>query len=295
MLEQFLDYIQYEKRQSEHSVIACRGDLIQFQDFLARQYDSTLQDATHSMIRSWLVEIRQAGISNKSIHRKASSLKAYYKYLRREGLLTHNPTARLVLPKLEKRLPEFLKREEIKSVFSTITVSDDFGALRDRLVMLLFYQCGIRLSELVHLKTSSVEQASIKVVGKRNKERIVPLVNEVRANIDEYIELKKKVFSNLANDEYLIVKDDGNPTYAKYIYSIVNKQLQGHTSLQKKSPHILRHTFATHMLDEGADLNSIKEILGHANLTATQVYTHNSLAKIKSIYKQAHPRVHKTS
>jgi integrase/recombinase XerC len=295
MLEQFVNYIQFEKRQSEHSVSAYRGDIIQFQDYLSIQYQvDHLHEASHSMIRSWVVELRKNALTNKSIHRKVSSLKAFYKFLRREGVVVQNPTARIVLPKIEKRLPEFLKKDEIGSLLEASYQMNDFVSLRNRLIILLFYQCGIRLSELVNLKEAYVENNSIRVIGKRNKERIVPLIPEVKELIEKYLVVKHESFKGEANSTYLIVKNDGNQSYPKFIYTIVNQQLTGHTTLKKKSPHVLRHTFATQMLDEGADLNSIKEMLGHANLTATQVYTHNSLAKIKSIYKQAHPRADKT-
>jgi integrase/recombinase XerC len=289
MIDKFVEYIQFEKRQSVHSVSAYKSDLIQLQDFIATQYNSTLIEVNHQMLRSWVVFLKQSGLTNKSLHRKISSTKTFYKFLIKQGVVEINPASKVVLPKIEKRLPTFVKKEETEQMLDKTTVDfNDFESIRNHLVVTLFYQCGIRLSELVNLKSNDVSSNALKVLGKRNKERIIPIIDNVYSLIKEYENIKRQTF--VVQNEFLIVKNDGEKAYDKFIYTLVNKELTKHTSLKKKSPHVLRHTFATHMLDEGADLNSIKELLGHSNLMATQVYTHNSLAKIKSIYKQAHPR-----
>jgi integrase/recombinase XerC len=289
MIYIFVEYIQFEKRQSVHSVSAYKSDLIQLQDFIATQYNGSLEEVNHQMLRSWIVFLKQSGLTNKSLHRKISSTKTFYKFLIKQGVIEVNPASKLVLPKIEKRLPTFIKKEETEQLLGKNSVDfNDFESIRNHLVLTLFYQCGIRLSELVNLKSNEITSNSIKVLGKRNKERIIPIIDKVYSLIKEYEQMKQKTF--VVQNEFLIVKNDGEKSYDKFIYTLVNKELTKHTSLKKKSPHVLRHTFATHMLDEGADLNSIKELLGHSNLMATQVYTHNSLAKIKSIYKQAHPR-----
>jgi integrase/recombinase XerC len=289
MIDKFVEYIQFEKRQSVHSVSAYKSDLIQLQDFIATQYNGSLEEVNHQMLRSWIVFLKQSGLTNKSLHRKISSTKTFYKFLIKQGVIEVNPASKVVLPKIEKRLPTFIKKEETEQLLGKNSVDfNDFESIRNHLVVTLFYQCGIRLSELVNLKSNEITSNSIKVLGKRNKERIIPIIDKVYSLIKEYEQMKQKAFE--VQNEFLIVKNDGEKSYDKFIYTLVNKELTKHTSLKKKSPHVLRHTFATHMLDEGADLNSIKELLGHSNLMATQVYTHNSLAKIKSIYKQAHPR-----
>jgi integrase/recombinase XerC len=289
MIEKYIDYIQFEKRQSLHSVKAYRSDLIQLRDFLSVGYSIKPEDANFQILRSWMVALKQEGLTNKSIHRKISSIKSFYKFLIRQEVIAVNPTSKIVVPKIEKRLPSFIKKEDITHLLETSGQDTEaFQSVRDHLVITLFYQCGIRLSELVNLKVADLDTNSIKVLGKRNKERIIPLIKKVRELINAYLELRNNTFEEKC--DYLIVKNDGKKTYEKFIYKLVNTELSKHTSLKKKSPHVLRHTFATHMLDEGADLNSIKEMLGHSNLMATQVYTHNSLAKIKSIYNQAHPR-----
>jgi integrase/recombinase XerC len=289
MIEKFVEYIQFEKRQSVHSVSAYKSDLIQLQDFIVTQYNGSLEEVNHQMLRSWIVFLKQSGLTNKSLHRKISSTKTFFKFLIKQGVIEVNPASKVVLPKIEKRLPTFIKKEETRHLLGENSVDfNDFESIRNHLVLTLFYQCGIRLSELVNLKSNEITSNSIKVLGKRNKERIIPIIDKVYSLIKEYEHMKQKTF--VVQNEFLIVKNDGEKSYDKFIYTLVNKELTKHTSLKKKSPHVLRHTFATHMLDEGADLNSIKELLGHSNLMATQVYTHNSLAKIKSIYKQAHPR-----
>lgn len=289
MIDKFVEYIQFEKRQSVHSVSAYKSDIIQLQDFIATQYKDTLLQVNHQMLRSWIVFLKQSGLTNKSLHRKISSTKTFYKFLIKQGVVEINPASKVVLPKIEKRLPTFVKKEETEQLLNKNSVDlQDFESVRNHLIVTLFYQCGIRLSELINLKSSDVSSNSVKVLGKRNKERIIPIIDKVYSLVKEYEQIKKQAFE--IHNEFLIVKNDGQKAYDKFVYTIVNKELTKHTSLKKKSPHVLRHTFATHMLDEGADLNSIKELLGHSNLMATQVYTHNSLAKIKSIYKQAHPR-----
>lgn len=292
MIESFCKYLQFEKRYSPHSVKAYQTDLLQLEDFLNTHFDTDLLSPNHQMLRSWMVELKNKDISNTTIHRKASTLKSFYKYLKRESKISINPTTKLSLPKIEKRLPQYVKAEPIHDLFhefdQLIQEEDAFKTLRDKLLLALLYQTGIRLSELINLKHVNVTNSAIKVLGKRNKERIVPITLELEQLVEEYNQLKPNYTNK--KTEFLLITDNGDKLYEKFVYRTVNKYLSLVTSMNKKSPHVLRHTFATHMLDRGADLNAIKEILGHANLVATQVYTHNTIEKVKAIYKHAHPR-----
>jgi integrase/recombinase XerC len=289
-ISSFCDYITHQKRYSDHTVTAYKKDLEQFFTFLEQQYEITLANkATSLIIRSWIVELIEKGISPRSINRKISTLKSYYKYLLKNNLVKTNPLIKVVTPKTSKRLPVFIGENEMNNLFSEINYSDDFEGIRDNLILELFYSSGIRLTELINLNLNSVDLSnnSIKVIGKRNKERIIPIHKEIIDLIISYLNQRKKID---VKNIYFFITNKGEKTYPKLIYRIVNKYLSMITTVSKKSPHILRHTFATHMLNNGADLNSIKEILGHANLSATQVYTHNTIEKLKNIHKQAHPK-----
>lgn len=288
----FIDYLQYEKRYSAHTVTAYRTDLRQFFEFLEEQYDfRDVRDVSHIHIRSWVVLLIEKGLSNHSINRKISCLKAFYKYQKRVGILDVNPMSKVIAPKAGSRLPVFVEEKNMEALFSPEWFAASFEGRRDFLIIELFYNTGMRLSELIGLRESAVDirQKQLKVLGKRNKERIVPMNETLVAIMEEYLALKKEqTFSNSCNR--LIVKADGGSLYEKLVYRIVNHYLGKVTTLTKKSPHILRHTFATHMLNKGADLGAIKEILGHSSLAATQLYTHNSIEKLKEVHRKAHPK-----
>lgn len=284
----FLDYLQKNKRYSVHTITAYKTDLSQLQVYLQVRYEMGVELANSEILRSWVVDLLENGTQNKSVNRKISSIKSFYKYMLREGVIDKNPTDKLISPKVSKPLPNFIREKEMDNLLDSFAFEDSFKGVRDRLILELLYSSGIRLSELIGVKLSDLNfaQQSMKVLGKRNKERIVPLHREVIATINCYLEQRQQV----KNDENLLLTDSGKKMYPKFVYRKVNYYLGQVTTASKKSPHVLRHTFATHMLNNGADLNTIKEILGHANLSATEVYTHNTIEKLKNIYKQAHPR-----
>ena len=234
-----------------------------------------------------MVHLLESKLAKSTVARKVSCIKSLYKFLKKEQLISSSPVQLLDTPKLDSRLPVFLKEEEVVNLFEEFKFEDSFSGKRDKMILYLFYQTGIRLSELIGLKDVDVRNGELKVLGKRNKERIIPLSNNIQPLIEQYLNLKEKLGFK---KKYFFVNDKGNKIYEKFVYRKVNHYLSMVSSKQKKSPHILRHTFATHMLNNGADLNSIKEILGHENLSATQVYTHNTFQKLKSIHKQSHPR-----
>ena len=289
MLEKFLEYLQFEKKFSPHTLVSYRNDAEQFAAFLKHTYEiEKPEDASSFMIRSWMAEMIQEKISPRTVIRKASTLRTFYKFLLREGVITISPMQKIITPKTPKRLPVFVNKKEMESLFK-IEFPDSFDGIRDRLILELFYATGIRRAELITMKDTDVNlyNLTIKVLGKRNKERLIPISPFLKTYIQEYREGKKK--SGVKN-EYFFVNEGGDQLYDKEVYRIVKKYLSEVTTLQKKSPHVLRHTFATHILDNGADINAVKELLWHANLSATQVYTHNTLEKLKRMHKQAHPR-----
>jgi integrase/recombinase XerC len=289
-IERFMRYVQYEKRFSPHTIKAYETDLLQFQTFLT-SYETTLAEATHTLVRSWVMECMEANTGAKSINRKISSLRSFYKFLQREGLIVKSPMEQVQAPKIPKRLPVIVEEAKLNALLDDEAFfPSGFEGLRDRVVLELLYGTGIRLAELLGLKNSDIDDYNqqIKVLGKRNKERIIPLAKPLYALLKVYIDQKNEL--NFTSTDKLIVTDKGKAAYTQLIYRLV-KQALGEVSTQdKKSPHILRHSFATALLNKGAELTAIKELLGHANLSATQVYTHNSIEKLKSIYKQAHPK-----
>lgn len=289
--ERFLQYIKFEKRFSPHTVLAYENDLVQFFKYQQSTYEIIdVKEINHSMIRSWIVSLMEAKITSRSVNRKITTLKTYYRFLLRNGNVSVNPMLKIQSPKTSKRLPVFVEEGQMDLLFDQVNFGDGYEAVRDKMILELFYATGMRLTELVGLKETDIDlnNCQIKVLGKRNKERVIPFTNLLRQEIEKYLETKKENFIPDTNN--LFVTDKGKPVYQKLIYRIVTKRLSEVTTLDKKSPHVLRHTFATHMLNHGADINSIKEILGHANLSATQVYTHNTIEKLKKVYKQAHPR-----
>lgn len=286
----FFNYLTYEKRYSLHTIISYKKDVNQYQEFLKNQ-ETDILSANHHIIRDWIVEMLTQGIEPRSINRKISTLRSLYKFLLKEEILEINPVLKIQAPKAEKKLPSFLEDKKISQLLDSAIFTDDFESKRDKLVLELLFGTGIRLSELTSLTESRIDfsNKTIKVLGKRNKERVLPLTTTLVFLIEEYICLKKNKFSD-NNPGTLLVTNKGLDIYPKYVYRIVHKYLSLITTHEKKSPHILRHTFATTLLNHGADINAIKELLGHASLAATQVYTHNSIERIKSIYKQAHPK-----
>ena len=279
-----------EKRYSPHTIKAYQIDLTQFQDYLEETYESILQNAKHPMVRSWLAQMLDYGISPRSVNRKISVLKSFYKFLLKEEKVKEDPTIKVVPPKMSKKLPVFVEEDQMRKLLDELDFTDDYAGVRDKLMIELFYSTGIRQSELINLKIKDIDLSSnmIKVLGKRNKERLIPFTIELRQKIGAYLKLRAEL--PYKDNSYLLLTNKGKKLYPTLVYRQVNHYLNQVTSLDKKSPHVLRHTFATHMLNNGADLNAIKELLGHANLSATQVYTHNTIDKLKKVYNQAHPR-----
>jgi len=283
----FITYLSSEKRFSEHTIKSYTTDLKQFTSFLSSEFQiiDEVYEISFQIIRTWIASLLEKGINPRSVNRKISTLKTYFKFLIREGELIENPMMKVVAPKSKKRLPIFIEEDQIASLLNEVQFEIGFIGQRNKLIIELFYVTGIRLSELINIKISDVDfnNQSIKVLGKRNKERIIPLSSNVVNDLNNFIE-------NNQQNKYLFTNLDGKKLYTKLVYRLVNKYIGKISSVNKKSPHILRHTFATHMLNNGADINAIKELLGHANLSATQVYTHNTIEKLKTVYKQAHPR-----
>ncbi|NVK52700.1 MAG: tyrosine-type recombinase/integrase [Flavobacteriaceae bacterium] len=293
MIAAFLDYLLLEKKYSKHTITAYKKDLELFKEFCYQEFEEiNLSEVNYSQIRSWIVALVNQGISNNSINRKISSLKSFYKFLLKTGQIQINPLVKHMSLKVAKKVQVPFTEEEINQVIANLETEKDFVSVRNKLVVELFYSTGIRRAELIRLKTTDVDFSSkvIKVLGKRNKERIIPLIPSVIESLQVYLQLKKE---QQLNSLYLFVTDKGNKMYETLVYRIINNYFSSASTKVKKSPHILRHSFATHLLNEGADLNSVKELLGHSSLASTQVYTHNSLETIKKVYNQAHPRSQK--
>ncbi len=288
----FLKYLHTERRFSKHTIRSYENDLRHFSLFIYNSgYNTEIQNANEKIIRSWIVSMMEKNFSSLTINRKISTLKSFYKFLIREGYITINPMDKVTSPKPSKKIPTFVDEQHINNLLDDFSFGDDFPGIRNKTIIEMFYNTGMRLSELIELKTVDVNliEGTLKVLGKRNKERIIPIHQSFVNTLKQYLKAKDAQYPSLQHN-YFFVTDKGNKLYEKFVYRIVNKYLKFVSTIEKKSPHILRHTFATHLLNRGADLNAIKELLGHANLSATQVYTHNTFEKLKSIYKQAHPR-----
>lgn len=289
-IQPFLDYLRFEKRYSLHTLISYQNDLEQFFAYLASQFDAPPVDKITAMfIRSWLAEMKEEEMSSKSINRKISALRSFFKYAMKTGVLAQTPMTAITAPKISKRLPSFVEEKDIATLFNHVSFEDSWKGRTERLVLLLFYSTGMRLSELIHLKESQVdpEYGQVKVLGKGNKERIIPVSKELMADIRLYLSEKPVAEEKVAN---VFVTEKGRPLQPRSVYAFVKEQLAKVTTIQKKSPHILRHSFATHLMNHGADLNAVKELLGHSSLAATQVYTHNTIEKLKDVFKKAHPK-----
>ncbi len=292
VLSSYSQHLKYEKRLSTNTLIAYIKDLDQYVSFLLLQgFKDGIERSDSGMIRFWVISLLESGISARTIHRKISSLRRFFRYCQQNSLCVENPVDSLVLPKQEKRLPVFVDEESMRILFEEIDFPAGFKGCRDRLVLELFYGTGIRLSELINLKVKDfyLSESLIRVMGKGGKDRIIPFPEEIHDVFIEYVSLKSDEFKGY-NKGYLILTDSGKQVYPKFVYRLVNMYLSYVTTVSKRSPHILRHSFATHLLNRGADLNAIKELLGHANLSATQVYTHTSFDKLKRVFQQAHPR-----
>ncbi|WP_337993754.1 tyrosine-type recombinase/integrase [Mucilaginibacter sp. AW1-7] len=300
-LERFIQYIKFEKRYSSHTVSAYQSDLDQFMLFLNNPGDAIVvpepiithpNQITYHDIRNWMVSMIDHKLTGRSVNRKMATLRKYFKFLLQEGVITQNPASKIRSQKIPKHLPVVVEGTSLTQMLDNdIVADDDFEGMRNKLVVELLFGTGIRLAELLGLKDSDINdyEGTLKVLGKRNKERIIPINTELRILLGRYLELKKNQnFHNIS--VMLIVTSKGTDAYRQLIYLIVQKYLSNISTQTKRSPHVLRHTFATSLLNNGADLNSIKELLGHANLSATQIYTHNSVERLKSIYKQAHPK-----
>ena len=291
-IQSFLDYLKYEKRYSVHTLISYQIDIKDFFAFLTDKFGKlSLNQIDHNVIRSWLADLKNNGLTAKSINRKISSLKSFFKYHLRTGAIDNTPMMKVISPKTGKRLPVFVKEEDTQQMIKALnSTTEDWKTLNAKMLIEILYTTGLRLSELINLKDKQVDfaRAQIKVLGKGNKERIIPINQTILDMIGNYQQLRKREFEKA--DNVLLVTEKGKKLYPKYAYLIVNQVLGGAGNLDKKSPHVLRHTFATHLMNNGADLNAVKELLGHSSLASTQVYTHNSIEKLKDIHKKAHPR-----
>lgn len=288
----FLTYLSREKNYSVHTVTAYEKDLAQFAAFLVEDFEeSSLVDVSYPLIRSWIVKLVDQGISNRTVNRKIASLKAFYKFLLKTEQIKASPLAKHKALKTAKKLQVPFSQEEVTEVLDALSYGDDFASVRDKLVVELFYSTGMRRSELINLKLQDVQLASaqIKVLGKRNKERIIPMLPSVKATIEQYLSLREQTVKP-AGAAYLLLTNKGVKLYETLVYRIINTYFSKTSSKVKKSPHILRHSFATHLLNEGADLNAVKELLGHASLASTQVYTHNSIGELQKVHAKSHPR-----
>ncbi len=291
-IESFLLYLQDVKKNSVHTILSYGNDLNSFSKYCLYQYDTEeIKSVSHLMIRSWIMELKSNGISSSSINRKISTLKSFYKYMRRKEIVVFNPMVKIQSLKKSKRLPSFVPKSKMEYLQEETIVKDSFFAFRDELIITILYMTGIRRSELINMKFSDINTSrlEIKVIGKGNKERLCPITKDVLEKIESYSKLKDEQFGKLEHD-YIIVTDKGKPCYPKLIFNVVSRALKKINASEKTSPHVLRHTFATHLSANGAELNAVKELLGHASLAATQVYTHNTIDRLKREYKKAHPK-----
>lgn len=294
----FLNYLKYEKRASEHTVRAYQSDLTHFYEYLLSQKylnseDADINQINVDQIRNWIFDlVENEKNTAKSVNRKLSSLKAFFKYHQRMGTLKEDPMRSIISQKVPKRVPQYVEMEDMNKLFQLELFEDNFEGWRDRTIIELFYATGMRLSELLGLTYGDFDLYSqnVKVLGKRNKERIIPYGNQAKATLEKYFSIFEQHFGELSQNSCIFVTSKNNKLNPKSVYKIVRRYLDMITTIDKRSPHIIRHTFATHLLNNGADINAIKEILGHSSLAATQIYTHNSIEKLKSIYQQAHPR-----
>lgn len=291
-IQEFINYLKFQKRYSQHTIISYQHDLTAFFDFLELQYGKTeLSDIKPTFARSWLAQLKQQGMESRTITRKISTLKTFFKYQLKQQTISISPMATVQSPKTSKRLPRFVEKEDMSTLLKDVDFPDTWEGRTEWLLIQLFYNTGIRQAELLGLKEMQVDKFnnSIKVLGKGSKERIIPVSKDFMMLLQEYMTAKRKNFENFDKD-VLLVNGKGKKLNQRYVYNVVNKYLSMVTTIDKKSPHVLRHSFATHLMNNGADLNAVKELLGHSSLAATQVYTHNTIEKLKDIHKKAHPK-----
>lgn len=290
-IQSFLDYLKFQKRYSQHTIISYQNDLKDFFDFIESKYGAlSLPEISTTLIRTWLANLKQDKMASKSINRKISALKSFFKYQLRKETILVSPMTTITSLKVSKRLPSFIEEKEIETLFKHVEFPDTWEGKTNRLFLQVFYQTGMRLSELINLKESQVDRGNhnIKVLGKGNKERIIPVNDELLAEVYKYVNNKQNL--DKQSNEYLFITEKGKKLQPRYVYSKVKEYLSYVTTNDRKSPHILRHSFATHLTNNGADINAVKELLGHSSLAATQVYTHNSIQKLKDIHKKSHPK-----
>mgnify|MGYP001308188146 CR=1 FL=1 len=292
MIESFLQHLQYEKRLSRNTVIAYANDLRQLESFLLKNFqESNLTAASYHMIRSWIVSCVERGIQPRSVNRKIACLRSFYKFLLKQEVISIDPTVRIPVLKTSKRLPSFIKESDMTSLLDGDGFENTFEGIRDRLILEMFYGTGLRLSELIGLRNDSIDTANrtVRVLGKRNKERVIPFTAALVPLVKEYIATRNRDVEKKDHGIFF-VRANGEPCYPVMIYKIVRKYLDKFPAMQKRSPHVLRHTYATHLLNNGAELNAVKDLLGHTSIAATQVYTHNTTEKLKKVFEQAHPK-----
>lgn len=294
LIEKYIKYLRYEKNYSSHTEISYSKDLCQFSDFLSTQFpDIDIETVDSDIVRMWIISLMEDKLSPRTVNRKLSTLKSFYKYLLRIGEISTNPIKRITGPKTSKPIPSFVSNKDMDSLLSEENHNSSFDTLRNYAMIDLFYETGIRRAELIGLKDSDVnlETGTIQVTGKRNKQRIIPIGNKIKFTLKEYISARDREIENLSG--YLFVKDNGQQLYPMLVHRIISESLNSIPTLSKTSPHVLRHTFATSMLNDGADINAVKELLGHSSLAATEIYTHTSFEELKKIYNKAHPRAEK--
>lgn len=290
-IESFLKFLQFEKRYSPHTATSYQTDLTQFSDYLTTQYQLSPDEATHGTIRSWLVQLNESGLDPASINRKIACLRSYYKFLMREEIISESPMVKVKVLKTKKKLPHFVKEPDMVMLLDHAGFEDTHSGWRQKLILELFYGTGMRLSELISLKENQINlrEQTLKVLGKRNKERVIPFSDSLVSIIEGYKVARNKEVE-VKNHGLLLVTDAGEKLYPVMVNRIVKKYLRAFSSVEKKSPHVLRHSYATHLLSKGAEINAVKDLLGHSSLAATQVYTHNTIEKLKKAFDQAHPK-----
>lgn len=289
-LNAFLAYLQFEKRYSAHTITAYSNDLIQFFDFIEMQYEAIpLTQITGSMVRTWLASLKETELTGKTLNRKISSLKSFFKYQIQQGQLNKSPMETVISPKVSKRLPAFVAEQDMEQLLLNLSFAEGWKGLTEKRVIQLFYATGMRLSELIQCKETQLDihKRVVKVLGKGNKERIIPISETLAKDLADYIKEKP---AEAQSNPMLFVTEKGKALQPRAVYTFVKFYLSQVTTLQKKSPHVLRHSFATHLMNNGADLNAVKELLGHSSLAATQVYTHNTIEKLKEVFAKAHPK-----
>jgi integrase/recombinase XerC len=291
MIDSFLKYLQFEKRVSVHTLLAYQNDLRQFSSYLTNTFElTTPESADHGMIRSWIIDLVDEKLDPLSVNRKIACLRSFFKYLQRQEVIAKDPMLKIRILKTSKKLPAFVKESDMLETLNSATYENNFDDSRTKLIVELFYGTGMRLSELLHLKENQIDlkNRTLKVLGKRNKERVIPFSKSLVSIIEEYLVMKRKEIESPEHN-FLLVTNSGAPCYPTLVYRIVKDFLKN-TPTDKKSPHVLRHTYATHLLNKGAEINAVKDLLGHSSLAATQVYTHNSVEKLKKAFDQAHPK-----